>query len=171
MLVLKFDVVPSQVKEDTQPGEWPDALVRRLAHEKALVVQRSYPAAIILGADTVVTCDEHILGKPGSASEARDMLWKLSGRTHQVMTGVCLLHGQTCRVDHSVTDVTFNPMTEQEIESYVRSGEPLDKAGAYGIQGIGARFIDRIDGCYFNVVGLPISLLYKMIRSIGHQPL
>ncbi len=167
LLVPEFEVFPSEVDEASQPEEWPEALVRRLAQEKALVIQRSHPDAIILGADTVVICEAALLGKPSSAEEARSMLQKLSGKTHQVLTGVCLLHKQVCLVDHSVTDVTFNRMTVQEIESYVTSGEPLDKAGAYGIQGIGARFISRIDGCYFNVVGLPVSLVYQMIQKPG----
>jgi septum formation protein len=169
LLLADFEVVPSRLEEDTLPGERPEALVRRLAQLKALAVQKLRPEAIIIGADTLVVCDEEVLGKPSSAGQATEMLCKLSGRTHQVLTGVCLLNRQTCVLDHSVTDVTFSRLSEEEIERYVKSGEPLDKAGGYAIQGIGARFIERIDGCYFNVVGLPVSRVYQMIRNMGYQ--
>ncbi len=137
-------------------GESPETLVARLAREKALAVQVRYPSAQIVGADTVVVCDREILGKPASHEDGGSMLRKLSGRTHQVLTGVCLLHLDTTFVECSTTDVTFCPLTDPEIETYLQSGEPFDKAGAYAIQGLGARFVERIDGCYFNVVGLPV---------------
>jgi len=137
-----------------------------LAREKALEVQKRRPSACIIGADTVVVCEEEILGKPASHEEARSMLRKLSGKTHQVLTGVCLLHLDTLFVECSTTDVTFCGLTEHEIENYLRSGEAFDKAGAYAIQELGARFVERIDGCHFNVVGLPVSRLYQMMKRL-----
>ncbi|MCI0418412.1 MAG: Maf family protein [Acidobacteria bacterium] len=166
LLLPDFEVLASDVDEVIQPGEWPEALVKRLAHEKALAVQRCRPAACIIGADTSVVCELDILGKPASAEEAKSMLWRLSGRTHQVLTGVCLLHRETCLVECSTTDVTFCSLSEQEIERYLKSGEPFDKAGAYATQGLGARFVERIDGCHFNVVGLPVSRVYQMMKRL-----
>jgi septum formation protein len=169
LLLSQFDVVPSDVEETPRPAESPLSVVQRLAKEKATAVQRLHPTAAIISADTVVVCNQEILGKPSSPEEARHMLQKLSGRTHQVLTGVCLLHGETCRVQVSSTGVQFYPLSEAEIDTYVKSGEPLDKAGAYGIQGLGARFIEKIDGCYFNVVGLPVSLVYRMLKQEEYQ--
>ncbi len=167
LLGSRFEVIPSHVKEVTKAGESPQELVQRLAFEKAELIQRIRPEAIIISADTVVLCGKEVLGKPGSLAEARSMLNKLSGRTHQVITGVCVLKESVPDVRFSSTDVTFSSLSEEEIDAYVQTGEPLDKAGAYAIQGLAARFIERIDGCYFNVVGFPISLLYQMLKRAG----
>lgn len=166
LLLADFEVVPSDVDESVQVAESPEAMVARLAREKAVAVQDRYPSACIIGADTLVVCEEQFLGKPASPEEARSMLRKLSGKTHQVLTGVCLLHPDTVSVEYATTDVTFCELTEQEIENYLRSGEPFDKAGAYATQGLGARFVEKIDGCHFNVVGLPVSRLYQMMKRL-----
>jgi septum formation protein len=170
LLIREFEVVSGDVDETVQPGESPAALVQRLAREKALAAQRFHPDAAIVSADTIVVCGREMLGKPATAEEACAMLRRLSGRTHQVMTGVCLLDPETWRVDVASTDVRFIVLSDSEVDSYVKSGEPLDKAGAYGIQGMGARFVERIDGCYFNVVGLPVSLIYRMLKGMGYEP-
>jgi septum formation protein len=170
LLIREFEAVSSDVDESVQRGESPATLVQRLAREKALAVQKSNPDATILGADTIVVCDREMLGKPTTAEEARRMLRRLSGRIHQVLTGVCLLDPKNLRVDVASTNVQVSVLSDSEIDCYVKSGEPLDKAGAYGIQGMGARFIERIDGCYFNVVGLPVSLIYRMLKEMGYEP-
>jgi septum formation protein len=169
LLLADFEVVPSEVDESARIGETPDEVVVRLAHEKASLVRRRRPEACVIGADTLVVCDGDILGKPTSGEQARRMLRTVSGRTHQVLTGVCLLCLDRVFVERSRTDVTFCNLTEKEIEDYLRSGEPFDKAGAYGIQGLGARFVERIDGCHFNVVGLPVSLLYRMMKGVNAE--
>ena len=166
LLLPDFEVVPSEVDESIRVAERPETMVARLAREKALAVQERRPTACIVSADTVVVCEVEILGKPASYEEARSMLRKLSGKTHQVLTGVCLLHLNTLFVEYATSDVTFYLLTEREIENYLRSGEPFDKAGAYAIQGLGARFVERIDGCHFNVVGLPVSRLYQMMKRL-----
>jgi septum formation protein len=167
LLLADFEVVPSDVDESIHVAEPPDTLVARLAREKAQAVQLQYPSAYIVGADTVVVCEEEILGKPASNEDARSMLRKLSGRTHQVLTGVCLIYLDSSFVECATTDVTFRCLSDSEIEDYLQSGEPLDKAGAYAIQGLGARFVEKIDGCYFNVVGLPVSRLYQMMKRLA----
>ena len=167
LLQVEFEVLPSQVLETTEENETPRELVRRLAQAKAMWAQKMRSRSIIVGADTVVVCDGQVLGKPHSPNDARSMLNLLSGRSHDVLTGVCTLHELQCEVDVSRTVVQFSPLSSQEIEAYLKTGEPFDKAGAYAIQGFGSRFIEKIDGCYFNVVGLPISLLYQMLRKMG----
>ena len=169
LLIPDFEVVPSDVDESVHAAERPEAMVARLAREKALAVQKLRPSACIIGADTVVVCEEEILGKPASTEEARSMLRKLSGKTHQVLTGVCLLHLDVLFVEFATTEVTFCRLSGSEIQGYVQSGEPLDKAGAYAIQGLSARFVERINGCYFNVVGLPVSTLYQMMKRLGPE--
>ncbi|HET6962629.1 MAG TPA: Maf family protein [Terriglobia bacterium] len=167
LLVPDFEVVPSDVDESVHAAERPEAMVARLARDKALAVQERHPSACIVGADTVVVCEEAVLGKPVSQEDAGSMLRTLSGKTHQVLTGVCLVHLDSLFAECVTTDVTFSRLLDSEIEGYVQSGEPLDKAGAYAIQGLGARFVERISGCYFNVVGLPVSTLYQMIKRLG----
>jgi septum formation protein len=143
-------------------------MVRRLAKAKAKAVQASRRQSIIVGADTVVVCNGRILGKPRSVEDARNMLVRLSGKTHRVLTGVCVLHGRRCQVHVAETKVHFSWLSAQEIENYLKTGEPFDKAGAYAIQGYASRYVERIDGCYFNVVGLPVALLYRMLQKIGY---
>ena len=165
-----FEVVPSRIDEDNHPDADPIAHAERLAQLKAEeVAQRFAPEedVVVLGADTVVVAEGTVLGKPRSPEEAAAMLEKLSGREHQVITGVALLApgGSRRAVDHETTRVFFRPLTRQEIEDYAASGEPLDKAGAYAIQGRAGRFVTRLEGCYFNVMGLPVALVDRLVRE------
>ena len=163
---FELSVRVSGVPEERLAGEHADAYVRRLARAKAVAVPRE-SGEIVLGADTVVVLGEDVLEKPRDTAHAIEMLAMLSGAEHRVITGICLRHegGQIC--DSAETAVRFAPLSRAEIEDYVRSGEPMDKAGAYAIQGLAAKFIERIDGCYFNVVGLPVSLVYRHLKEIG----
>jgi septum formation protein len=162
---IPFTVQPANIPEDIRPGESPRAYCERLAFEKAETIWKSNPDSLVLGADTTVVVDEHILAKPNDPDDARRMLQMISGRGHQVMTGVCLL-GQGIRdVRTEITEVFVIDIPSHEIDFYVAHGEPMDKAGAYAIQGIASRWIPRIEGCYFNVVGLPVPLVYRMLRE------
>jgi nucleoside triphosphate pyrophosphatase len=168
---IPFIVQPSEVPELPREGEAPQACAERLAREKALDVFRQRPQDFVLGADTIVIVDGQILGKPRDEADAARMLRLLSGRTHQVTTGVCLI-GPNDKGGSSVGDtrsettrVTMSELSADEIQSYVATDEPLDKAGAYAIQGKASRWISRIEGDYFNVVGLPVSLVYRMLRE------
>ena len=164
---FEFDVIPSTVPEQCAPGEVPEAFVCRLATTKALQVATGAPhGSLVLGADTAVVVDAEILGKPADAEDAARMLRRLSGRSHRVLTGVSVVEApdRIRGVEHSSTEVWFRALDETEIRDYVASGEPRDKAGAYGIQGIASRFVTRIDGSYSNVVGLPVSLVDQLLR-------
>jgi septum formation protein len=165
---IEFRIQPANVLEDILPEETPAACAQRLAGSKARAIFGLHSADQVLGADTIVVIQGRILGKPTDAQGAARMLRLLSGREHQVITGVCLMTpGQPPKQDvrHEVTCVTMSTLTEGDIADYVASGEPMDKAGAYAIQGQASRWIPRIEGCYFNVVGLPISLVYRMLRE------
>ena len=155
--------VPSGIDE-TPVGEAPKDYVLRLAREKAEAVAIP-PGRIVLGADTTVVVDGEILGKPSDEADAGRMLKLLSGRAHEVITGICLRDCQGVVMDAATTRVWFSQLSETEIEAYVASGEPMDKAGAYGIQGLASKLITRIEGCYFNVMGLPISMVYAHLRA------
>jgi septum formation protein len=177
----RFEVHPAHIPENPTPGEDPIAYVTRLAREKAEAVFRELSSLdviaknqclddqsssfAVLGADTTVTLDNAILGKPEDAADAARMLRLLSGRTHRVMTGVALVTAQGTEVAAEATVVRFLTLSDEEIAGYVASREPMDKAGAYGIQGYAARWIPRIDGCYFNVMGLPLSLVCSLLES------
>lgn len=163
---FRFSVRVRPVEEARAPGESPIDYARRLAHAKA---EAAWTGAdeIVLGADTIVVVDGRVLEKPAGVGDARAMLQLLAGREHIVITGICLRHPGGVIVDHASTEVRFTPMTTAEIDEYVASGEPMDKAGAYGIQGLASKFIERIDGCYFNVMGLPISLVYRHLMKTG----
>jgi septum formation protein len=167
---LPFSVLSSAVDESPYPGEAPTALVQRLANAKAdLVTARAVGPAIVLAADTVVVLDDKILGKPRSVEDARHMLQQLSGRTHAVLTGVALIRlpdGERRQFIES-TLVHFRPITDEELSSYLATEEPYDKAGAYAIQGQAGRYIPRIEGCYFNVVGLPLSRVLTELQVLG----
>jgi len=169
---FNFRVHPAHIPEDLLAGEDPIAYVTRLAREKARAVYDQLAAAepriAVLGADTTVTLDNHILGKPEDASDAARMLRLLSGRTHRVITGVSLVSAVGVETAAEVTAVQFLTLSDAEIETYVATGEPMDKAGAYAIQGRAARWIPRIEGCYFNVVGLPIALVATLLE--GSRP-
>ena len=163
---VPFDVDTADVDETPRDGEAPHDYVRRLAEAKARAVAVRHPARLVLGADTTVVVDGTILGKPVDAADAGDMLRRLSGRSHQVLTGVALVRdGRTVEVGVAVTDVWFAAMTEADIDAYVATGEPMDKAGAYGIQGRASCFVTRIDGSYSNVVGLPVALVHQWLRD------
>ena len=166
-----FDTLASGVPEVRKPDESPIAFVVRLAREKAEdVASRLAPEraadAIVIGADTVVVCDDEVLGKPADAVDAHRMLRLLVGRTHQVITGVCVLKGDIVETAAEVTYVTMHTVSNEEIAAYVASGEPMDKAGAYAIQGYAARWIPRVHGCYFNVVGLPLAVVTAMLDGV-----
>ena len=163
---IPFTVRVAPVDETPLPGEPPVAYVERLAEMKAAAVDAA-PDEIVIAADTTVVIDGHMLGKPAGVADARRMLSLLSGRRHEVITGICLRRGAQRMVDHAVTAVWFAPMSEPEIADYAASAEPMDKAGAYAIQGLASKFITAIDGCYFNVVGLPIAVLYRHLNSAG----
>ena len=165
---IPFVVRPANVDETVYAGELPEAYVKRLAREKAAAVEAG-PADIVLGADTVVVMGSRILGKPSDRTDALRMLEALSGREHAVLTGICLVRATETILDVAITRVWLLSLTRQEIEQYVASGEPMDKAGAYAIQGLASKFIQRIDGSYANVVGLPIEVVYRYLRQWNHQ--
>jgi nucleoside triphosphate pyrophosphatase len=187
-----FDVIPAHIPEEPRAGEDPEAYVTRLAREKAQAVYDSQGSGhrvqgterqgterpgprdqgtkgpegiVVLGADTTVTLDGHILEKPRDAEDAARMLRMLSGRMHRVITGVAVVDAQGCEVAAEVTAVRFSTLRDEEIAEYVATGEPMDKAGAYGIQGRAAKWIPRVEGCYFNVVGLPLALVTAMLEG------
>ncbi len=164
---VEFTVAPAHIPEIRQPGELPAAFVQRMAREKAEAVAEQFPSQFVLGADTEVIVDGEVLGKPANAEDAARMLRMLSGRMHVVTTGVALIGKGVEDTRSETTEVTFAELTENEIRDYIASREPMDKAGAYGIQGIASRWVQRLDGCYFNVVGLPVPLVYRMLR--GHK--
>jgi septum formation protein len=155
----------ADVDESVLPEETPAAYVVRLAETKARAVNAA-PDEIVLGADTTVVVDRKILAKPADAEDARRMLALLSGRLHEVLTGICLLRGEQADCAYAVTEVAFVKLADTEIDEYVASGEPMDKAGAYAIQGLASKFVERIDGDYFNVMGLPVAMVYRKLRSI-----
>ncbi len=167
---IPIESISAVVDESRWRDEAPSHLVRRLAKAKANAVAAQITgAAIVIGADTEVAVDGHVLGKPAAALDARDMLRRLSGRTHEVLTGleVIRLPDRASCSDLEVTRVTFAQLSDAEIDSYVATGEPFDKAGGYAIQGRAGCFITRIEGCYFNVVGLPLARLCRILRDFG----
>ena len=170
-LSLAFRVIPAEFEEGGHRGQAPCEVAAALAEGKALAVARRHPESLVIGADTIVVVDGEILGKPKDAGEAKSMLRRLSGRTHTVKTGVCL--ARVCesfvRTEVESTEVTFGELSDDLIERYVATGEPMDKAGAYGIQEVGATLVRRVDGCYFNVVGLPLFRLARMLEAAGIQ--
>ncbi len=166
---IAFEVEPANIHEAPLPGETPLSYAQRLARDKARAILARHPDRVVLGADTVVVVDDHLLEKPADAYDAGRMLSLLSGRTHQVITGVSLSALGVERTEAEVTQVTFTTMSAEEIAEYIASGEPMDKTGAYGIQGIASRWVERIEGCYFNVVGLPVARVYRMLDEYGRQ--
>lgn len=170
---IGFEILPAEIDETPLPGETASAMVARLAEAKARAATSQLNAGVracfVIGADTTVELDGEILGKPRDPAHAREMLAKLSGRSHRVLTGIFLLQlpsGDT-RAAVEITTVTFASLGSGEIDEYVRTGEPLGKAGAYGIQGVAGRYIPKVEGCYFNIVGLPTATLYKLLRELG----
>jgi septum formation protein len=177
---MRFEIAHANVSESAKRGESAPILTRRLAQAKAQAIVKNIvkklgnqsPEAIVIGADTIVDVNGELLGKPRSPRAAREMLSKLVGGTHRVVTSVAAIRLPDRAEDMATesTRVRFAPLSTDEIAAYVATGEPLDKAGAYAVQGIGGRFIEAIDGCYFNVVGLPLARLYRMLIHLGWKP-
>lgn len=166
----EFKVIPANIPEERRLDEEPTAFVTRLAREKAQYVfdrQSAEEASLVLGADTIVVVDDEILSKPVDSKDAAYMLRLLSGRTHKVITGVSLISQRKIEVAAETTSVTMREISEKEIAAYIATGESMDKAGAYAIQGYAARWIPRIEGCYFNVVGLPLARVAEMLERIS----
>ena len=161
---MEFEVLVAEIDEQRLPNEKPAELVQRLALEKARAVFK--PNAIVIAADTVVAIGDEVLGKPKNESDAKAMLKKLQGRNHFVYSGFCVLDGEKEISEVVATEVVFRKVGDEEVETYVASGEPMDKAGAYGIQGGAAKFISEIHGDYYNVVGLPICRLYTVLTEV-----
>jgi len=179
---IAITVQPTNIPEVPLDGEAPKAFAQRLAREKAWAIFKQRPNEFVLGADTIVVVDKQILGKPEDAADAARMLRLLSGRSHQVITGVCLMgpmsggspENPDAKSETSLGDVRsettvvhVTPLSEDEIRAYIATGEPMDKAGAYAIQGMASRWIPRVEGDYANVVGLPIALVYRMLKERG----
>ena len=160
---IPFDVIPSCVDEILNENIKIEKAIEQLAYEKAYDVFRHHKDAVVLGCDTMVCVNGKALGKPSNLKEAKMMLQMLSGQTHQVMSGVAIISSKGCDVFHEITNVTFYDIEETELLRYLDSEEPYDKAGAYGIQGKGKLFVKEIQGDYFNVVGLPITRVYRML--------
>ena len=165
---LPFAVRVADIDETTDPSASPYDEVARLSREKALAVPREADD-IVIAADTIVVLGGRVLGKPHSVQEAREMLTALSGRDHQVMTGITVLRRDTVNTCTEVTDIHFRPLSQKEIDTYVATGEPMDKAGAYGIQGGAALFADKMVGDYYNVMGLPVCRLRLMLEKIAPE--
>lgn len=169
-LNIPFEIVVSRVKEVFDPCEDPSKIVKELALQKGMWVQNHCrKSSIIISADTIVVAEGQILGKPKNIDDARNMLSLLSGKKHQVFTGLCIIDSELEKkaVDVGITDVYFRNLDREEIEGYLRTSEPYDKAGAYGIQGLGAVFIDKIDGDFFTVMGLPVEKLYNILKTFN----
>ena len=170
---LPFEVQVSEIDESLVEGTDPAGCVCELARKKAMAIAGQAGDGIVIGADTIVVAGGRILGKPVDADDAVEMLKLLSAMEHLVLTGVALIDAATRQtlVRHETTKVVFKRLTAQEINGYIASGEPFDKAGAYGIQGLGAVLVREIHGCYFNVVGLPVAMLADMLRTFGVEVL
>ena len=167
MIGLNY-VIKTSGEEEVQPHGLPPAeFVKTLALQKAQPVANLHPGDCVIGADTIVYLEGNILGKPHTPDVAKAYLSRMQGKQHVVFTGVAVLKNGKADVRHCETTVTFAPMTEREIDAYVATGEPLDKAGAYGVQGPGGIFVERVEGNYFNVIGLPLPMLYKMLIDAG----
>jgi septum formation protein len=171
-----FTVRAGEVEEVRAPGESPENYARRLAQEKAEAAWQAgsqNEAEVVLGADTIVVLGDAVGGtvleKPRDSDDARAMLGQLSGREHIVITGICLRHAGGAEVASESTRVKFAVLSPQEIDAYVASGEPMDKAGAYAIQGLASKFVERIEGCFFNVVGLPLALVYRKLNQLAPE--
>jgi len=162
---LRFDVLPAAIDETLHPNETPTAYVQRLALEKAQAIHTLHPKATVLGADTTVVCEQQILNKPKDLADAARMLSQLSNRVHQVHTGIALVTPTTQRSHVETTSVFFSAIPEADLAHYLSTNDSLDKAGAYGIQGYAARWIPRIEGDFFNVMGLPIAAVVRLLHE------
>jgi septum formation protein len=168
-LHLTFEISSSEVDESFESGLLPQEIVTELAYRKAKEVAHQYPSSFVIGADTIVVANDRILGKPQIEAEAAEMLNLLSGKTHAVYTGVSIIHGNTETSFYEKTEVTFWELTDEEIKAYIKSGEPFDKAGGYGIQGFGSMLVKQISGDYFAVVGLPVSRFVRELSKAGYN--
>ncbi len=165
---IPFTVRAAHIDETMDPAKAPADEVARVSKEKAMATPHE-ETDIVIAADTIVVCDGQVLGKPKDPADACRMLHMLSGKSHQVMTGLTVLHGDTCKVCTEVTDLQFRPLSDREIEAYIRTGEPMDKAGSYGIQGGAALFCEKMAGDYYNVMGLPVCRLGEILRQVAPE--
>ena len=163
---IKFDIISSSIEELVLDGESPCQMVMRLAFEKGIDIASKYKSNLVISADTIVVLDDNVLGKPKDEEEARQMISNLSGRTHQVITGISLINLEKNKkiIDYVISNVKFKKLSKDDINDYIKTKESLDKAGAYGIQGYGALLVEEIQGDYFNIVGLPISKLSDLLK-------
>jgi septum formation protein len=167
---VPFFIVASTVEETIPPSMDPFEVPAYLASQKALQVSQQHPNEIVLGFDTLVFIDNVILGKPANTAEAKAMLMQLSGKAHEVVTGVAICQNGICvNKSQEITQVFFRTLAHKEMDDYISTGEPFDKAGAYGIQGLGARLVQKVNGCYYNVAGLPIAKTLKLLESYGEN--
>lgn len=166
-IVPEFEIIPADVDETLPEGTVSEKAAEFLASKKAKHIAKQYPDSVVIGSDTVVIIDGIILGKPADKSDAERMLKLLSGRTHKVITGVCIAYGEKTDSFSCETKVTFYPLTDKEILDYIATGEPMDKAGAYGIQGYGSVLAEGIEGDFFNVMGLPVAMLKRRLEKFG----
>jgi septum formation protein len=167
---LEFDIIPSTFDEDIEGKKFSKKLIESLAYEKAKeVAGRTDKEALIIAADTVVIMGSEILGKPIDEADAKKMLQKLSNRTHQVITAIAIIdkYEDKTLINSTISKVKFKKLSDREIEDYIKTGEPMDKAGSYGIQAYGSLFVEKVEGCYNNIVGLPLNLLAEMLKSFG----
>ena len=169
MLALDFEILPANIDEKYLRHEAPPAHAQRLAREKALVIAQAHPEALVVGSDTVVVIDRSVLGKPKSEDEAVAMLMRLQGRTHRVATGIAVAQGEQCAAETEIVRVKFRAFDEDTAREYVATGEPMDKAGAYGIQGYGASLVEWVHGDYFAVMGLPVQRMIRMFEQLGFR--
>ncbi len=169
LIGLRYTLRPSDADEQISECP-PEEMVTVLAKRKAASVKCGAPGCCVIGADTIVFLNGEIIGKPKDEADAFRILHTLSGKTHTVYTGVCILTDDKEISFYETTSVTFAKLSNPEIHEYIASGEPMDKAGAYGVQGIGAVLVEKIDGCYFNVIGLPVPTLYRKLAELGVMP-
>lgn len=167
LVTTHFTISPADIDETVELNEKPKDYVCRMAKEKAQAIQTLYPEEVIIGCDTTVVVDQTILGKPMDTEDAKKMLTQLSASTHQVLTAVCVITPEKTYEHLEVVDVTFYPLDAEDIEQYVKIGEPMDKAGAYGIQGKASVFVKKIQGDYFSIVGLPVGYLNQLFKQLG----
>lgn len=165
LLDIPFEVIVSDFEESIDESKPLDKEIERLSYGKAKTVFDKNEYAVVIGSDTIVTIDNKVLGKPKTDDKAREMLKEIQGREHTVITGVTIMSKDKVETFHTSSEVYFNSMSDEEIEDYVKTKEPLDKAGAYAIQGIGSKFINKIDGDYYSIMGLPVSELYTKIKN------
>ncbi|KIO62198.1 Maf family protein [Caldifermentibacillus hisashii] len=167
-LRASFEIITSNADESVDCNMPPEEIVMTLAERKAQTVAKENHDAFVIGADTIVVYNDRILGKPADRDDAKQMLMMLSGNTHAVFTGTCILHGNDKEIFYEKTEVSFWELAEAEIDRYIRTGEPLDKAGSYGIQGYGAILVKSIHGDFYSVVGLPVAKLYRALKKMGY---